>query len=290
MSTYTSLRDLFSDIADAIRAKTHDDSALTPAEFPDEIGTITAGADLSVVTAAAGDVRSGKKFVNASGTTVTGTITEISPDAITLPVGGSYTIPAGIHTGSGVVSQTVSTKAATNHYVGPVQQTIIPAGTYCTGAQVLKPITATNLTAANIKSGVTIKVNNGNEDVFDVTGTFSQSNGKKVSKVCGNENTQIWTKTTGGGLYLPYAEVSTSEIGFIPDAMVAVNSTNVTQQVMWTKGSYSDQPTFQIFFFPGFSYGVHWVSTFPTQIGDTFKVPFYQNTSGKTYHIFFVKE
>lgn len=71
------------------------------ADYIDEIEQIdVSGADVS-----AGDVLSGKKFVGSSGVTQTGSMPNngsVSPSA--LAAGGSYTIPAGYHSGSGKVT------------------------------------------------------------------------------------------------------------------------------------------------------------------------------------------
>lgn len=64
--------------------------------------------DITVVTAAAGDVLAGKKIVDATGATVTGSMTNNgavsgSIDGLTVT---SYTIPAGYHNGTGKVTLT----------------------------------------------------------------------------------------------------------------------------------------------------------------------------------------
>lgn len=64
--------------------------------------------DTSGVTAAAGDVLSGKKYVASDGSVVTGTMTDRGSIAVTIDglTVTSYTIPAGKHSGSGTVSLT----------------------------------------------------------------------------------------------------------------------------------------------------------------------------------------
>lgn len=64
--------------------------------------------DVSGVTAAAGDVLSGKKYVASDGSVVTGTMTDRGSIAGTIDglTVTSYTIPAGKHSGSGKVSLT----------------------------------------------------------------------------------------------------------------------------------------------------------------------------------------
>lgn len=70
--------------------------------------------DVSAVTAAAGDVLSGKAIVNASGTKVNGTMP--NKGAVTATFDGLtasvYTIPEGYHDGSGTVSLTNAIETA----------------------------------------------------------------------------------------------------------------------------------------------------------------------------------
>ena len=56
------------------------------------------------VTASAGEVLSGKTFVNNTGSSVTGTMTNQGAVSATINGGQSYTIPAGYHNGSGKVT------------------------------------------------------------------------------------------------------------------------------------------------------------------------------------------
>lgn len=167
----SSLANLFQQIADAIREKTGHSSPLIPTNFPAEIRSIES-TDLSGVTATAGDVKTGKAFVNSNGVTVNGSMPVITPSQINLAVNGNYTIPAGYHSGLGSVSNTTQTKAAETFYAGTTQKTLIESGKYLTGNQVLAPVSFNNLEATNIKKGVNVSVYNGNETIQSVTGTY----------------------------------------------------------------------------------------------------------------------
>ena len=76
------------------------------------------GADLDMVTAGVGDVLAGKVIVGADGEPLTGTMANNGAVSQTLNAGGSYTVPAGYHNGSGSItanslaSQTSGTSAA----------------------------------------------------------------------------------------------------------------------------------------------------------------------------------
>ena len=64
--------------------------------------------DISGVTAAAGDVLTGKKIIGADGSAITGTMANNGAVAVTIDglTTTSYTVPAGYHSGSGKVSLT----------------------------------------------------------------------------------------------------------------------------------------------------------------------------------------
>lgn len=62
------------------------------------------GAVLDTTTAGAGDIKSGKTAYNGEGELVTGTMVDQGAKTASLAPGGSYTIPAGYHNGSGKVT------------------------------------------------------------------------------------------------------------------------------------------------------------------------------------------
>jgi len=110
-------------------------------------------------TATATQVLSGYTIGTENGI-VSGTMTNNGAINYTLPINGTYTIPAGYHNGSGKVTQSISTKGAAT-YTPTTSDQIIAAGQYLSGAQTIKG--DANLVAANIKSGISI---------FGVTGSY----------------------------------------------------------------------------------------------------------------------
>lgn len=83
-------------------------SDVTVAAIPDAYQDVTA------VTATAGDVLTGKIYVAADGTVVTGTMANNGVASKTLDVTAvSYTIPKGYHAGTGTVKIVLETKAVT---------------------------------------------------------------------------------------------------------------------------------------------------------------------------------
>lgn len=135
------------------------------------VGGGSGGALSSDVTASKANVLAGTKTItsDSANAVVDGTMVNRGTINHTLSINGSYTIPQGYHSGSGKVSQSVSTKGAATYYATTADQTIA-ANQYLTGVQTIKKLTQTNLAAGNIKNGTTVKVNNGNADVWSVTG------------------------------------------------------------------------------------------------------------------------
>lgn len=76
----------------------------------------------------------------------------------------------------GILTGTIQSLAGGNKYATTSDQTISCSGKYMTSNIVIKKLTSTNYSAANIKHGVTITVNNSNTNVYSVEGTFTKAN------------------------------------------------------------------------------------------------------------------
>lgn len=109
----------------------------------------------------------------------TGTIVDRGTQTSSLSANGTYTIPQGWHNGSGKVTQSLSTQAATNITPSTVQKTVITASKWSIGNQIVTG--DSNLIAGNIKRNVTI---------FGVSGSWGidRSAGVKV----------FWTGSSSG--------------------------------------------------------------------------------------------
>ena len=122
-------------IANAIRTKGGTSANLTyPSGFVTAIEAIAANGD-----ATAADIKSGKKA----------------------------------WVGNAEVTGTAGAVSASDYYPTGEEQTIITSGKFTTGAQKLKPVTTSNLSASNVRAGVTVKVGSADDDdsVASVTGT-----------------------------------------------------------------------------------------------------------------------
>ena len=112
------------------------------------------------------------------------------------PSGATITSAAQVRNGVKVINAngelltgSMSEKSAANYLPSTSDQTV-SANQFLSGAQTIKAVTTTNLTAANIASGVTIKVGCSSDDdcVASVTGTLtspiiSQDNVTKILSI-----------------------------------------------------------------------------------------------------------
>lgn len=172
------LKEFLKGIADAIRAKEGSTADIPAQDMAARIGAIETGTQLPTLTnpGAAGDLRSGKQLIGQDGSTVDGSLAEVTQATPGISVSSSGLITASVTQSGGIV--TAGTKSATKQLTtqaaktvtpGVSSQTAVASGRYTTGAVTVAG--DSNLVAGNIKSGVSI---------FGVTGTA-----KKIATVTG---------------------------------------------------------------------------------------------------------
>lgn len=120
--------------------------------------------DVSSVTASAADVLTGKIFVAADGTVVTGSMTNNGAVSKTLDVTTvSYTVPKGYHSGSGTVKITLETKTVTPtksaQDITPASGKVLSKVTVAAIPDNYVDTTDATAVAANILDGKTAYVN-----------------------------------------------------------------------------------------------------------------------------------
>lgn len=169
-------------------------SGVTVAAIPD------AYQDVTSVTAAAGDVLTGKVYVLSDGTVTTGTMPNIGAATKTLDATTiSYTIPKGYHSGTGTVKITLETKTVTPT---KAKQEITPTSGKVLSKVTVDPIpdeyvvtTDADAVAANILDGKTAYVKGAK-----VTGAMP-NNGDVSGSIDGLTTTSVSIPAgyTGGG-------------------------------------------------------------------------------------------
>lgn len=117
--------------------------------------------------ATSGDLLSGKTATVDSGP-IFGQMSNRGAINYSLKINESYTIPPGYHNGSGMVTQSIPTKGATNYVPWTNNQTIA-AGQYLTGNQVI--LGDSNLIPHSISYG---------KSIFNVSGTSAIVNGQQA--------------------------------------------------------------------------------------------------------------
>lgn len=113
---------------------------------------------------------------SATVSTGTNTLTLSKTVSVTPSVTAGYVSSGTAGNSSVSLTASVTTQAAQTIYPSTSDQTI-SSGRYLTGAQTIKAVSQTNLSAGNIKSGTTITISNGNGNIWSVLGTYTGGGG-----------------------------------------------------------------------------------------------------------------
>lgn len=149
--------------------------------------------------------------VNSSGL-ITATVSKTQSVTPTVSAGYVASGTAGTITVSGSGTNQLTTQAAQTIHPSTTDQTIA-SGRYLTGAQTIKAVTTTNLTAENIVQGVTVKVGDSTDDdcVTSVTGTAS--GGRYVVTISGTGDSSTCFVKHNGTYYYTNGDTFTYAIG-----------------------------------------------------------------------------
>lgn len=160
--------------------------------------------NVSAVTAAAGDVLSGKVIVDATGASVTGTMANNGAVSKTLDASSgnqSYTVPTGYHNGSGKVQIVLETKTATpttsSQDVTPTTGKVLSKVTVAAIPSQYQDTTNVDAAAGDVLAGKVIVTADG-----EVTGTMADNGtvNKTLDATTGNQSFTIAAgKHSGSG-------------------------------------------------------------------------------------------
>ena len=188
-------------------------------------------AEYATVSVASGTVTSPSTISGTSATVSTGTntLTLNKTVSVTPSVTTAGYISNGTAGNSSIsLTASVTTQAAQTIHPSTSDQSIA-ASRYLTGAQTFKAVTTSNLTADNIKSGVTVKIGDSTDDdcVTSVTGTYSGGGTSKNVQVL-----QSTSRTNSSSLTKVLGDLTVSKTGTY-DIYWSGGRTNTSTSYTW---------------------------------------------------------
>ena len=172
---------------------------------------------------------------SATVSTGTNTLTLSKTISNTPQVSAGY-ISSGTAGNSSVsLTASVTTKGATTYNTSSSDQTIA-SGTYLTGTQTIRGVTTSNLTADNIKNGVTVTVGDSADAdrVLSVTGTYSGGGTSKNVQVL-----QSTSRTNSSSLTKVLGDLTVTKTGTY-DVYWSGGRTNTSTSYTWGTRLYVD--------------------------------------------------
>lgn len=197
LSGTTALKNDGTDITGSIASKTSSDLTVNGATVTAPAGFYPSNASKSVASGSATTpattiTANPTVSVNSSGL-ITASVSKTQSVTPSVSAGYVSNGTAGTITVSGSGTNQLATQAAQTIHPSTTDQTISP-GRLLTGTQTFKAVTTTNLTAANIVSGVTVKVGDSTDDdcVASVTGTAATGGNDFIITLSKNASTGVW--------------------------------------------------------------------------------------------------
>lgn len=186
------------DVTGSLQTKTSSDLTVSGATVTAPAGVYSTDASKSVAsgsaTTPATTITANPSISVSSGGLITASNSKTQSVTPTVSAGYVSSGTAGTITVSGSNTSQLTTQAAQTIYPSTTDQTIT-SGKYLTGTQTFKGVVLTNLTAANIKKDVVVKIGDSADDdrITSITGTYEGSGGG------GGTTAVIIPLGTGGG-------------------------------------------------------------------------------------------
>lgn len=175
-------------------------------------GNIDAGNIKKGVVVKVGDANNAGRIKNITGTYTTVSSGQTAVTAAALRKGYS-----GFANGGAEVKGNMTEKAAATYYATTSEQTI-NAGQYLLGAQKIGKLSQTNLSTGNVRKGVSIYINNGNSNIFSVSGSCLEFKLVNYGNAISSSTRRNFNSKDAGAMPLFYIEFGTNHIpaNFVP--------------------------------------------------------------------------
>lgn len=190
---------------------------------------------------------------SATVSTGTNTLTLTKSVSVTPSVTAGYISSGTAGNASVSLQASVTTQAAQTIHPSTSDQTI-SASRYLTGAQTIKAVTMTNLSAENIKSGVTVQIGDSTDSdcVTSVTGTYAGGSSKAIymytglasrtANSYGATNAKV-TVTKAGTYNIYYVGIRGSSSGTM-GTNLHIGSTEKGNNTTWNNGTYGQYASY----------------------------------------------
>ena len=188
-------------------------------------GYNSAGAYYKISAIANGSVTAPSTISGSTATVSTGTntLTLTKTVSVTPNVTTAGYISSGTAGNSSIsLTASVTTKAAATYNTSTTDQTI-SANQYLTGTQTIKAVTTSNISAVNIKAGVTVQVGDSNDSdrIIGVTGTYTSDATATAADIVSGETAYVNGREVEGSLiiqsYYTGSSVPSSSLGINGD-------------------------------------------------------------------------
>ena len=123
----------------------------------------------------------------------------------------AHVYPGRVYVGQDTGDETLVGTMATTDVSGinadSVAETIAAANTYCLNNVTISALSHSNLTAENVRAGATVIINNGREDVYTVSGTYTSDANAEESHILAGETAGVNGEVKTGNIATKASQV-----------------------------------------------------------------------------------